>query len=1164
MKRPITYFLTILSLLLYLDVDPLGAQGTDIQFGKNRVQVKEFDWRYYRSDEFDIYYYTGGKELARFVGRHASQYLDEMEEALDYQAQNRLKFMVYNSFADLRQTNIGYTEDSDDPSGMTPIVNNHAFLYFKGDHFDLMDQIQEGTAQVLLNEMLYGGSIQERVQNTTLINLPDWYLKGLAEYLGNPMSIEERSRLRSGILSGRFERFQHLAARDQKLISQAIWKYIGDVYGESSITNIIYLNRVNKSLESGFVFVLGKDYNDVFEEWYQYMRREFREEQNNIDETIPYKDKPASFEDGRITQIAMGPKGQNLAYVTNEMGKKHVWLYNFKEESHEKVYKTGYKTNMLEMDDNYPLIAWRPVQNQLTIVDDKESVPVFMQYNPEKEEIVKERKNFRVEKVLDMNYSPDGRFIALSGVKQGNTNVFVFNWQTNTLRPITKDQFDDRQPVFAEEGEAIVFSSNRANGKISRKQNRWDLSGYNDNYDIFYYRYKQRDQDLKRLTFTPAVNETNPNVYDSTYFSYLTSANGIVNRGASRLDSLFQFSRLVVQYVDTSRYPADTFNFQTEDSSSIFVPSLALKDTTVASMDTTFHYKDTAYTHTLTNRPKNIFSYNVNRKRDLITEFYRGEDQMKMAQYPLPDSPPLESVEPYETNFARDLKAINKKRRASSLVLPPFKGPAETSSGKQEGKGEKSSETDTGSVDIDDYYFQSEFEENAPSQDESEKGNSKSPANDELSNRKNGSQDKSAMRRAREREREMMGDPAPYFLSFTPNFIQSQLDNSIINTKYLPFNRGDQDPFVYNPVLNMMFQMGVSDIFQDYRITGGMRILGNLQGADYFMRYQNLKNRLDQKLTFFRHGEKKQFDNGSKQKQETSHGLRYQLKWPFSEKSSIRGKVFARRDNDIVLSSERSTLTEPNTVQNWMGLNFSYVFDNTRKLSKNLKAGTRLKFYTEGFRSFQFEGEGENKLFSVFGGDVRNYIPIFRDMIWANRLSFASSFGKAKVVYFMGGVDNWLFPQYNDDVQVSKNQNYVYKSLATNLRGFSQNIRNGNSYAVLNSEIRIPLFKMFYNKPVISSFLKNFQLIGFGDLGSAWTGTNPFGENNALNRQVYDDNPYLDISVINLSNPIVGGAGVGIRTNLLGYFVRIDHAWGFEDNRFKKEGMTYISLGVDF
>ncbi len=1151
----------MVSLLSGCLFDKAEAQGTNIQFGKNRVQLKDFNWRYYRTDEFDIYYYGQGKDLARFVGRHAKKQANKLQDQVDYRARNRITFMIYNSYGDLRQTNIGYTQKEDNPSGKTPIVSNHAFLYFNGNHFDLLNQMREALSRVLLNEMLYGGSIQERVQNSTLLNLPDWYLEGLTDYFGKPMSMEKKERLKSGVMSGRFKNFQHLPKEDQTLISQAIWKYIADVYGESTITNIIYLNKVNKSLESGFVFVLGKDYNDLFDEWYEYARQEFKEEEEAIRTRIPYKNDLPELKDGDLMQIEMSPAGDKVAYVTNQMGKKKVWIYDFSEDNHEKIYQSGYKTNLMELDKNYPLISWRPVQNQLTIVDEKESVVTFMQYEPEEEEIVKERKNFRLEKVLDFSYSDDGRFIALSVVSKGNSDIYFFNWQTNSLQQVTKDIYDDLNPEFADKGNAIVFSSNRASDTLIKKRRRWKMSGFNDNFDVFYVNYKERDKNLKRLTFTNAIDELHPNKYNNKYFSYLTPSNGVINRDASRLDSIFKYSQVVVTYEDTGKYPSDTFYFDRPDGSDIFIPDLAFKDTAIKSKDTSFFYKDTAYTFKLTNRPQNIISYNINKKKNQITEFYREADKVKYATYPIPGSIPSEAIPRPKTDFSDELLEMNKQRRESPLVKARFLGEGNNANKPGSSKDQSGQKADTGSVDINDYYFQSEFtgEDNGGESNQQKDQSNKPEKADQSKNR-----EKSARRKAREKERELLGDANPYFLSFTPTHLQTQLDNSIINTKYLPYNQDDPEPFVYNPVMNMMFTMGVSDLFEDYRITGGVRVLGNLRGADYFFRYKNLKNRLDQKLTFFRHGEKKQFDNGSKQKQEKSHGLSYQLKWPFSEKASIRGEVFGRRDNTVILASERNTLEEPNDVQNFMGINLSYVFDNTRKTGKNLKAGTRLKLYMDGFRSFKFDGDGENQLFSAFGGDFRNYIPIFRDITWANRLSFASSFGQSKVVYFMGGVDNWLFPQFNEDIQVSDQQNYVYKSLATNLRGFSQNIRNGNSYSVLNTELRIPIFRMFHKKPIMSSFFKDFQIIGFGDVGSAWTGQNPFGEDNALNRTVYDDDPYLDISVINLSNPIVGGAGFGFRATLLGYFVRFDHAWGFENYSFKDKGMTYLSIGMDF
>src|SRR6202008_4972246 len=95
----------------------------------------------------------------------------------------------------------------------------------------------------------------------------------------------------------------------------------------------------------------------------------------------------------------------------------------------------------------------------------------------------------------------------------------------------------------------------------------------------------------------------------------------------------------------------------------------------------------------------------------------------------------------------------------------------------------------------------------------------------------------------------------------------------------------------------------------------------------------------------------------------------------------------------------------------------------------------------------------------TFGFDVRDYRKIHRDLIWANRLAGASSWGSDRLIYYMGGVDNWLNPQFDRSINIMNPDQYQFQTLATNMRGFKQNIRNGNNFVVLNSELRWPIFK---------------------------------------------------------------------------------------------------------
>jgi hypothetical protein len=183
-------------------------------------------------------------------------------------------------------------------------------------------------------------------------------------------------------------------------------------------------------------------------------------------------------------------------------------------------------------------------------------------------------------------------------------------------------------------------------------------------------------------------------------------------------------------------------------------------------------------------------------------------------------------------------------------------------------------------------------------------------------------------------------------------------------------------------------------------------------------------------------------------------------------------------------------------------------------------------------------------------------------LIWANRFAAGTSFGPERLIYYMGATDNWLSPKFNNETPIDYSQNYYFQALATNLRGFDQNIRNGNSFALINSEIRFPVFKYLLNRPIKSDFVRNFQIVGFGDVGTAWNGDSPYDSTNALNRKVYSRSPFT-ITIISQNEPIVGGVGFGLRSRILGYFIRADWAWGIE-NRVFLPSQFYFSFGLDF
>ena len=155
------------------------------------------------------------------------------------------------------------------------------------------------------------------------------------------------------------------------------------------------------------------------------------------------------------------------------------------------------------------------------------------------------------------------------------------------------------------------------------------------------------------------------------------------------------------------------------------------------------------------------------------------------------------------------------------------------------------------------------------------------------------------------------------------------------------------------------------------------------------------------------------------------------------------------------------------------------------------------------------------------------------------------------------------FPIPSIRVWPSPSGDFTYKTNIFHLRGFDSNVRNGTSYALINSEIRLPAFRYFMGNYGGSSFLRNLQFVLFYDIGTAWHGSSPYSDENPLNTVTLESPPVLDLTVRYFRDPVVMGYGAGLRMKLLGYFLRFDYARGIE-TRITQKAKFHVSVGMDF
>jgi hypothetical protein len=1062
--------------------------GHQMPFGKNKVQYIDYYWQFYRFDNFDCYYNQYGRDLAQFTADYATKKLAEIEDFFDYTLEKRMIFIIYNKFAEYKQSNIGlvtFEEDSYNTGGFSRIIKNKVMLYYEGDHVSYERQIAASITEVIINEMLYNADIKDRISSSSLIYMPEWYIKGLIKYVSAGWDIQAENRVKDGFKSGKYKNINHLEYEDAVDAGQSFWRFVGKKYGDALVPNIIYLTKIYKNVDDGFLYVTGKDLKDILNEWKDYYTEEF-----SGDKAIPDDDGNTirkSKKEQIFQQVKVSPGGDYIAYVTNDWGRKRIWLYNQSTGKQKIIFRAEPRFEQVT-DNTYPVIGWHPSGKILTFINDEKAALVMYFYRVD-EKTTEKRNLLYFDKVLDFSYSPEGSRLAFSAVKDGITDIYIHTIASGTNEQITRDVADDLNPSFLKNSPGeIIFSSNRLSDTLTNTANPFER--LSRTFDLFTYNLTKRNNILVRLSEGKYTDRFQPAGIAKNKFAYIGDQNGIMNRYIANFDS-------AISYIDTTTH----FRY--------FINSIPVTN-----------YDRNIMNQSVSNGTGEILfnkrRYNVRKLEtsennaipagEMITTVLRKEKNRFLQK--------ADSIE----QLRQWLVAEDRKRR-DTLTKPIY---------------EYYSRNEP--IDINHYIFEKE----------------KQNYYDQLWRKKymNIDLDTGEIKLPLIRI---------YETSFYNNYIANQVDFSFLNNSYQVYSGGA--PY-FNPGVNILTRFGTLDLFENYRITGGFRFSGNFDSNEYLISVENLKGVFDKQLIYHRQAFLSYNDSSLFKTHTQNVYLSYSK--PITPVLALKGTLAYRNDRHIILATDIASLNYKSFSQHWANLKGEIIYDNTRKRSINIYFGTRFKIFGEYYR----ELTRKKSDMMVLGIDFRKYTRIHRELIWANRFAASTSFGPTKLIYYLGGVDNWMgylfnkYPMFDNTIPVTPNVNYGFQALATNLRGFTQNARNGNNFALINSEIRWPVIRYFAGHPLRSNFLNSLQVVGFGDIGTAWSGKTPWTGNNGYDTEKIVNGP-VAVTIDSNREPIVAGFGAGARAQLFGYFIRADWAWGIE-NYYLLPRIFYLSFSLDF
>lgn len=1046
------------------------------------------DWSYISTDNFDVYYNGGNERFAVEAATFAEIARFELGELYDFRPDLHYTLVYTSHPQELLHTNMAIREPGR-VHGLFKLPDRTTYVIHPGTTKGLYQEVKRKVSDLILEEFKYGNRLSQTIQSQILLNNPDWFWKGLSDYVATGWTFEDEMWISSIRNEDALEIALEGNDKINRVVYKSIWHYIVHEYGEEKISEIIYLVNVSNSIESGIISVLGIQLSTLSERWREYIKdladanASKRLSLNDIGALKQLPEKRGY----RLTHFAFDPVHQDVAVYLNQQGKHSLWLYNPETQDYRSLgVQTGFQANQSGLLDFAFPMAWDPSGSRLATTTFEDQQLMLVIYDREADELTRTPVDLPLLWIRDLSWSHDGDYLAVSALHTNGIDIFTHRIGDAVFNFITQDAFDNIQPTWSVDDQYLFFSSNR--DTESAEAPLLPEGGYLNHLDLYMIKLDERGEKYTRLTATPTVDESQPQPISGVEIAYLSDESGIA--------SVLQMNVFQRTFAGISNLGQGIAQLQAQEGTAAF--------STPYKGYPTLYWGDKKLLH----NQQAPFSTLLRDEFDQAYERRLLQTRQKAQQ-----------------------QAAADREQAQTNPAPAAEAPQEGAPKAAESEEDKALRY---------YLFDegTEYEVKKPSRD---LPRIQTPRTYTVFGK---------------REKPKMRDIAVSEALSAPNQWSADYIGWGIN---------------YDPLANLGVEMniGFKDMLGNQRLEATIQPFINLKNWDADLRYEFTKYRWDlyaeigTRTRRYRQ-ESIFFPQDSLIYRFDQYFGQLGISYPLTSKVAVEGEAGFYRLSRIDQKLLRSELLDAN--------------DNI------VQAGIRLRYQDvqdiDGYRYSGFDARiGMSNFYSLENAafvlnnaylNLRHYFPLKNKIVFASQLrSSISLFGNDQR-FHMGGLDDLLLTlafEKGRELNLTGNPistgltDFQFMEFLTPMRGFWFNSRVGTKYVLGNFELRLPLPRLLAYT-LNSGSMYNLELIPFFDVGTVWTEGNPFSQKNPTDSRIVGSAP-VTIQLQTLKSPFLFSLGSGLRANLMGYSVRLDMAWGIDDNTLQKP-MMHLSMGKNF
>jgi hypothetical protein len=454
-------------LFFFILLASVTARAQFVDFGRNKVQYSDFDWKVLYTEHFQIYYYSEEKELAEQGAFFAEESYKYLQQKFKHSLLDTVPLIFYSSPMHFKQTNTTPGLIPDGVGGFFEFIKGRVVIPYDGSLFNFKHVIRHELTHVfstskISNELRIHGKIVE-------YSPPLWFTEGLAEFCSSEWDTQAEMVLKDAVLNGYMIGLNNwesvYGTYFMYKLGQRVLMYISEKYGDEKILGLMENIWMNENFDVVLKNTIGKDYAEFDKEFLYYLKKKYFPVLSELDN--PSQVCENIFSEGfahEPTYFKNGNKDE-IYFIGNKVGYTSIFKINLNNRNSCDLILEGESSDLYESFHYFRTGIDVSRKGLLTFVTQKGSSDALYIYDIELEKFVSSFTFKNITGIGAPAWSKDSRYIAFSGMEfSGKVDIYLFDIQNENLTRLTNDYYDDTDPCFSPDGNYIIFSSDRTSG----------------------------------------------------------------------------------------------------------------------------------------------------------------------------------------------------------------------------------------------------------------------------------------------------------------------------------------------------------------------------------------------------------------------------------------------------------------------------------------------------------------------------------------------------------------------------------------------------------------------------------------------------------------------------------------------------------------------------